>query len=110
MLQMFKVGAAASSLFVRYEVAQRNEVHGNAEEGGSNPASPRVCELNSRNVRENVYPNGSYPDLVHDVVLAESLQCYSFVLQWSAKFHKGMKEFFRIGGRVVDPETSRSFV
>ena len=103
MLQMFKVGATAGSLFICNQVVNRNDVNGNTEEGGFHPVSPCVRELNSRDVCQNIYPNGRYADLVHEVGMAEGVRRYPIMLQWSAEFYKSFKKPYRIVRRVVDP-------
>ena len=60
---------------------RRNEVHRNAEDGARDPAGPRVCELKTCDLRQNIYSDRRHADLIHDAILSEGLGRYSVVLQ-----------------------------
>src|ERR1039457_5128966 len=102
-LQVFKIGAAAGRLFIGDEILQRNDVYRNTEDGARYPARPRASELNSGDLRQDIYPDRSYADLIHDAFVNEGVRRYSVVLQRSAELRQRVKCSCRVLWRVINP-------
>src|SRR5260370_372257 len=85
-LQLLQVGTAACRLLVRDQVVQRDEVNRNTEESASNSIFPRDRELDTGNLRENVYPNRCYADLVSQLASCECFRSDLFGFERSASF------------------------
>src|SRR6266550_6072573 len=96
MLQLLQVGAATCRLLVRDQVVQRDEVNRNTEEGASNPTLPRGRKLDTGDLRENVYPNWRYADLISQLGSCECIWSDLVGFKRSAEFFKGLEQSQRI--------------